>query len=107
MATCLHLNYLKEPTPDPTNLKVIMLGDIAVGKTYLLKAFIEMKSQLKNESDSGSAPAHATNAHPGSTTGTENHRPLKWKQSIVADQCRRVLEITDTAGRVNIDLIYM
>ena len=102
MATLVRINYISEPLLDPLNLKVIMIGDIDVGKTTVLHTFITINSSLKIKTEELETTIHsAANGRTRSMSGTEVYRPMRWKQSIVASQQKRIiLEIIDTAGKI-------
>ena len=104
MATLVRINYISEPLLDPLNLKVIMIGDIDVGKTTVLHTFITINSSLKIKTEDLETIEHsAANGRTRSMSGTEVYRPMRWKQSIVASQQKRIiLEITDTAGKISV-----
>ena len=108
MATLVRINYISEPILDPLNLKVIMIGDIDVGKTTVLHTFITINSSLKVKTDLETIEHSAANGRTRSMSGTEVYRPMRWKQSIVASQQKRIiLEIIDTAGKISVPMIYL
>ena len=96
MATLLSVSPHLDP--NPSELRLLMIGDIGVGKTSVLHVFTEKQRLLKQGVEINGDLTKSVWETSCSASKAGNYRPLRWKQSIVAYQHRRMLQIVDTAG---------